>query len=53
MTVELDRVLEPGEAVAFTVKAGWRVRISQVEGMQVADLVSIAQATGVSACRCT
>lgn len=43
MTMQLNRTLEPGTAVALPVKAGWRVRISQVEGMQVADLVSITQ----------
>ena len=37
---ETRRILQPGEAVAFEVEAGWRVRLYQVEHQQVADLVS-------------
>lgn len=39
-------VLEPGGAVAAVVPAGARVRIGQVEGGQVADLVSFARPSG-------
>ncbi len=42
MGQELDRILEPGEGVAFRVEAGWSVRLHQVDGQQVADLVSFA-----------
>lgn len=39
---QFDRVLAPGEAVAFVVPSGWRLRLYQVEQQQVADLVSFA-----------
>ena len=42
MTDEIHRTLQPGEAIGFTVEAGWHLRLSQVEGGQVADLVSFA-----------
>lgn len=42
MTTELDKVLDPGEGIAFEVDVGWRVRLYQVEGAQVADLVSFS-----------
>ena len=38
----LDRILEPGEGVSFRVEAGSSVRLHQVDGEQVADLVSFA-----------
>ena len=45
MAVLMDQVLNQGEAVAFEVPAGALLRISQVEGMQVADLVSFVKNT--------
>jgi uncharacterized protein YcgI (DUF1989 family) len=38
--VAFGRTLEPGEGIAFAVRTGWQVRLAQVEGRQVADLVS-------------
>ncbi len=40
MNVVDEQILEPGGATAFTVETGDRVELFQVEGMQVADLVS-------------
>ena len=40
MTTVLDRTLEPGESVAFPIEAGARLWLGQVEGDQVADLIS-------------
>lgn len=42
MAMELDRVLEPGEGIGFTVETGWRIRLHQVARRQVADLVSFS-----------
>ena len=39
---ELDRVLDPGEGIAFQVEPGWRLRLYQVVGRQVADMVSFS-----------
>lgn len=40
MSLRIDRILEPGDAVALTVDVGERLELCQVEGRQVADLVS-------------
>lgn len=42
MAKELERVLEPGQGIAFTVQPGWKVRLYQVVRRQVVDMVSFS-----------